>query len=90
MRELIARLDGDRGWSETPAEEAAAAQRAAFRHGQCRGEVVMVDQATRYDPAGAVLMLLIASEAGLLVRAPLTRAAVAALLDFVRNEGSVR
>ncbi|MEX2480225.1 MAG: hypothetical protein WD928_05125 [Gammaproteobacteria bacterium] len=62
-------------------------RRDAFRRRQVTGKIVMIDRACAYDPAGAIVMELIATESGSLVRAPLTLVEVKALIDFAMAEG---
>jgi hypothetical protein len=61
--------------------------RDAFKDRQVTGRIVMVDRRCPYDPAEAIVMLLIATAAGGLVRAPLTSVENNALIEFAAAEG---
>jgi hypothetical protein len=82
MREALAGAD------EAGPQASREASVDAFRRGQVAGKIVMLDRVCPYDPPGAVTMVLVASEAGGLVRAPLGDPEIAALLGFADGEGS--
>lgn len=94
MRELTAPTPEDRPQEPgdkrpPPPRRDADELRREFRYGQTAGKVVMVDRADHNDPADAMIMMLVATVAGFLVRVPLTRAEALALIDFARAEGGV-
>lgn len=62
-------------------------RRDRFRRRQVSGRVVMIDRRCPYDPADGIVMMLVATAAGSLVRAPLTTVEVKALVDFAMAEG---
>jgi hypothetical protein len=87
MRDLIGDIDATLHPGEASHHGTIEDWRRIARDGQMTGKVVMVDRAYPHDPEDAQVMMLVASEAGFLVRVPLTPAEVKALTGFAEVEG---
>ena len=61
-------------------------RRIRFDAAQATGRIVLLDGVMPHDPDGALMMALVGSSCGHLVRLPLTREDIAAIFGYARDE----
>ncbi|MBK1868277.1 hypothetical protein [Taklimakanibacter albus] len=90
MRELIAHFDAADASGKPAREQFVEVRRAQFERAQANGRVVMLDEKQIYDPEEPLLMALVASTCGHLVRVGITAQEAAAIYRFARSQGLVQ
>jgi predicted ATPase len=87
ISEAIAALDTRAHRCRKDSSRAVAETRQAAAAMQGNAKLVMFDRRQVYDPADALLMMLIATEHGHMLRVPISRTEARALDQTIKNEG---